>query len=268
MLAGVSLEAAAGECVHVLGPNGSGKTTLLRVIAGLLLPEAGQVACNGRDTRADRDAWCAAFSYLAHSDGLKPELTAGENLAFEVGLRRDVSQSEIEGALADLGVAHARNQLVATLSAGQRRRVAFARIMLAGAPLWILDEPYTNLDRDGSVFVSAIIGRAPGCRRGGAHRSAPATRDPGSPSTQPRARRMSRTTTLSAALLVYRRDLLLAQRHWGQVAQPLVFFVMVATLFPLALSPELSELRRDRQRSAVGRSAARVAARARAAVSF
>ena len=159
MLAGVSLEAAAGECVHVLGPNGSGKTTLLRVIAGLLLPEAGQVACNGRDTRADRDAWCAAFSYLAHSDGVKPELTAGENLAHEVGLRRRVSEAEIEGALGDLGIAHARNQLVATLSAGQRRRVAFARIMLAGAPLWILDEPYTNLDRDGAVFVSAIIGR-------------------------------------------------------------------------------------------------------------
>ena len=159
VLAGVSLEAAAGECVHVLGPNGSGKTTLLRVIAGLLLPEAGQVACNGRDTRADRDAWSAAFSYLAHSDGLKPELTAGENLAFEVGLRRRVSQAEVDGALGDLGIAHARNQLVATLSAGQCRRVAFARIMLSGAPLWILDEPYTNLDRDGSVFASAIIGR-------------------------------------------------------------------------------------------------------------
>ena len=159
VLAGVSLEAAPGECVHVLGPNGSGKTTLLRVISGLLVPEAGQVACNGRDTRADRDAWSAAFSYLAHSDGLKPELTAGENLDFEVGLRRRVSPAEIEGALGDLGVVHVHNQLVATLSAGQRRRVAFARIMLAGAPRWILDEPYTNLDRDGTVFASAIIGR-------------------------------------------------------------------------------------------------------------
>ncbi len=159
MLAGVALEAAAGECVHVLGPNGSGKTTLLRVIAGLLHPEAGRVTFNGRDTRADRDAWCAAFAYLAHSDGLKPELTAGENLGFEVGLRRRLTGAEIEAALSDLGIAHVRGQLAATLSAGQRRRVAFARIMLSGAPLWILDEPYTNLDRDGSVFVSAVIGR-------------------------------------------------------------------------------------------------------------
>ncbi len=159
MLANVALEAAAGECVHVLGPNGSGKTTLLRVVAGLLLPEAGQVACNGRDTRADRDAWCAAFSYLAHSDALKPELTVRENLAFETGLRRALRDGEIDGVLTDLGIAHARDQLAATLSAGQRRRVAFARVMLAGAPLWILDEPYTNLDRDGTVLVSAIIGR-------------------------------------------------------------------------------------------------------------
>lgn len=159
MLAGASLEAAAGECVHILGPNGSGKTTLLRVIAGLLLPEGGRVACGGRDTRADRDAWSATFSYLAHSDGLKPELSARENLAFDTGLRRRPGAGEIETALADLGAAQSLERPTATLSAGQRRRIAFARVMLAQVPLWLLDEPYTNLDRDGSVLVSAVIGR-------------------------------------------------------------------------------------------------------------
>ena len=159
MLAGVSVEAVAGECVHILGPNGSGKTTLLRVIAGLLSPEAGRVECNGRDTRTDRDAWYGNFTYLAHSDGLKPELSARENLAFETGLRRSVRGGEIETALADLGVAQTLDRPAGTLSAGQRRRIAFARVMLADAPLWLLDEPYTNLDRDGSVLVSAIIGR-------------------------------------------------------------------------------------------------------------
>ena len=159
VLAGVSFDAAAGECVHVLGPNGSGKTTLLRVVAGLLWPEQGRVECNGRDTRADRDAWCASFSYLAHSDGLKPELTAGENLAFETGLRRSLRSGEIAAALGDLGLAQVLDQPAATLSAGQRRRVAIARVTLAGAPLWILDEPYTNLDRDGAVLVAAIIAR-------------------------------------------------------------------------------------------------------------
>jgi heme exporter protein A len=148
VLAGVSLEAAAGECVHILGPNGSGKTTLLRVVAGLLSPEAGRIECNGQDTRSDRDAWCGSFAYLAHSDGLKPELSARENLAFETGLRRVVRGGEVETALADLGIAHALDRPAATLSAGQRRRVAFARVMLADAPLWLLDEPYTNLDRE------------------------------------------------------------------------------------------------------------------------
>ena len=168
----------------MLGPNGSGKTTLLRVIAGLLQAEEGQVACNGRDTRADRDAWCATFSYLAHSDGLKPELTAHENLAFEIGLRRPLRPGEIESALADLGIAHTRDQLTATLSAGQRRRLAFARVMLAGAPLWILDEPYTNLDRDGTVLVSAIIGRH--LDRGGAALIA-AHQPPAIPGHRPRS---------------------------------------------------------------------------------
>jgi heme exporter protein A len=159
VLPGVSVEATAGECVHVLGPNGSGKTTLLRAIAGLLTPEAGRVECNGRDTRADRDAWCAVFTYLAHNDGLKPELSVRENLAFETALRRELGSGDIGAALADLGIADCSERLAATLSAGQRRRAAFARVMLAGAALWILDEPYTHLDRDGSVIVSAIIGR-------------------------------------------------------------------------------------------------------------
>jgi heme exporter protein A len=159
VLAGVSIEAEAGECVHVVGPNGSGKTTLLRVIAGLLTPESGRVEYGARDTRVDRDAWCGSFSYLAHSDGLKPELSARENLAFETGLRRSVKAGEIETALTDLGIAQAIDRPASTLSAGQRRRVAFARVMLAEVPVWLLDEPYTNLDRDGSVLVSSVIGR-------------------------------------------------------------------------------------------------------------
>ncbi|MGH8244689.1 MAG: heme ABC exporter ATP-binding protein CcmA, partial [Steroidobacteraceae bacterium] len=146
VLAGLSLDVGTGDCVHVLGPNGSGKTTLLRVVAGLVTPEAGTVEWCGRQTRDQRDAWCAAFSYLAHSDALKPELTARENLFFEARLRRRVQDSEIDVALAQVGLVQAHDQLAGTLSAGQRRRLAMARVTLAGAPLWILDEPYTNLD--------------------------------------------------------------------------------------------------------------------------
>jgi len=158
VLADVSLEVGATECLHLLGPNGSGKTTLLRVITGLLSPEQGLVAWGGRDTRSDRDAWRANFSYLGHSDGLKPELTAGENLTFETSLRRPLQGGEVEAALERVGLAAARDLAAGILSAGQRRRLAMARVMLAAAPLWMLDEPYTNLDADGSTLVAGIIG--------------------------------------------------------------------------------------------------------------
>lgn len=159
VLAGVSLELRAGECLHVLGPNGAGKTTLLRVIAGLLTPEQGSVEWGGRPAQSDRDAWFASFSYLAHSDGLKPELSCRENLAFDVGMRRAVTAAEIGDALERVGLEAAHAQPAGTLSAGQRRRLALARVQLSAAPLWILDEPYTNLDAAGAELVSAVIGR-------------------------------------------------------------------------------------------------------------
>jgi heme exporter protein A len=159
VLAGVSFTLAAGECLHVLGPNGSGKTTLLRVVAGLLEPEEGSLEWGGRPTRLQRDAWCASFSYLAHSDGLKPELTARENLEFETGLRRRAPAAAFDEALSQMGIQAASGQLAGILSAGQRRRLAFARVVLAAAPLWILDEPYTNLDASGAALVSQVIAR-------------------------------------------------------------------------------------------------------------
>ncbi len=158
VLGGVSVEAAAGDCVHVAGPNGSGKTTLLRVLAGFLEPEQGTVTWGGRPIGTDRDAYHASFSYLAHSDGLKPELTARENLAFEVGLRRRLGATESDEMLARVGLAVARDHVAAVLSAGQRRRLAMARVMLTAAPLWLLDEPFTNLDSAGVTLVSAMIG--------------------------------------------------------------------------------------------------------------
>lgn len=157
MLRGVSIDAAAGDCVHVAGPNGSGKTTLLRVIAGLLTPEQGSVTWHGRPIAADRDAYSGSFSYLGHSDGLKPEFTAHENLAYEVGLRRKLGASSIDETLARVGLTQSRDQPARSLSAGQRRRLAMARVLLTAAPLWILDEPFTNLDNAGMNFLSEVI---------------------------------------------------------------------------------------------------------------
>ena len=159
VLADVSLEVDATECLHLLGPNGAGKTTLLRVITGLLSPERGRMAWGGRDTCSDRDGWRASFSYLGHSDGLKPELTSRENLAFETGFRHRLRDGEIDAALEQVGLAASRDLPAGVLSAGQRRRLAMARVMLAAAPLWILDEPYTNLDAGGTTLVSGVVGR-------------------------------------------------------------------------------------------------------------
>jgi heme exporter protein A len=155
----LSVEALAGDCVHVAGPNGSGKTTLLRVLAGFLHPEKGSVTWGSRPITSEQDAYRATLGYLGHSDGLKPELTARENLFFGVGLRRRLGRDELERTLSEVGLESSRDRPAAQLSAGQRRRLAMARIVLTVAPLWLLDEPFTNLDADGIAVTSTLISR-------------------------------------------------------------------------------------------------------------
>jgi heme exporter protein A len=157
VLRGLSVEAASGDCVHLAGPNGSGKTTLLRVLAGLLTPEQGSISWRGRPIAADRDAYATSISYLGHSDGLKPDFTAHENLAFECGLRRVLAAHEIDSVLGRVGLAGAREQPARSLSAGQRRRLATARVILSHATLWLLDEPFTNLDADGVQMLAGVV---------------------------------------------------------------------------------------------------------------
>lgn len=157
VLRGVSFEIRAQDLVHVAGANGAGKTTLLRVCAGLLTPEQGAVHWQSRPITADRDAYAAATCYLGHSDGLKPDFTAHENLAYEVGLRRVLGAGEIDAVLDRVGLTGSREQPARSLSAGQRRRLALARVILADAAFWILDEPFTNLDADGVAMVAGIV---------------------------------------------------------------------------------------------------------------
>jgi heme exporter protein A len=157
VLKGVSLRVSPGELVHVSGPNGTGKTTLLRVITGLLHPEQGTVTWCSKAIDRFRSEYQAQLTYLSHEPALKADLTALENLRFAVGLKRRVSPAELREALRHTGVAHCADLPARVLSAGQRRRVGMARVLAMGASLWLLDEPFANLDAQGSELVSELL---------------------------------------------------------------------------------------------------------------
>ncbi len=157
VLRGVDFRLGRGELLHVTGPNGSGKTTLLRVASGLLRPEQGRVAWGGRSIVVVRAEFQRALAYASHDAALKSDLTALENLRFTVGLKRRVSDRELEAGLARVGVAGCARLPARVLSAGQRRRVAMARVLAMDAALWLLDEPYANLDAAGAALLSALL---------------------------------------------------------------------------------------------------------------
>jgi len=148
VLKGVSLDLKPRELMHIRGPNGTGKTTLLRVICGLLRPEQGRVAWFGESIASVRAEYQSALAYASHEPALKADLTPLENLRFMVGLKRRVTLPELRQSLERTGVA---------LSAGQRRRVVMARVLAVRATLWLLDEPFTNLDSAGSDLLSALL---------------------------------------------------------------------------------------------------------------
>ena len=157
VLKGVSIEVLPGELLHVTGPNGTGKTTLLRVVTGLLRPESGAVSWQGAAIVATRSSYQQALAYASHEPALKSDLTALENLRFMVGLRRRTTQRELLASLERTGVAGCADLPARNLSAGQRRRVAMARVLACRAPLWLLDEPYANLDTAGSSVLSQLL---------------------------------------------------------------------------------------------------------------
>jgi heme exporter protein A len=159
VLRGLALEVAGGEVLQVTGANGAGKTSLLRALCGMLYLEEGRVTWSGRDVREDMPAFHASLTYLGHEPPLKADLTAGENLRYWVGLRRRVTRRQVAGALESVGAPGLDERLVRTLSAGQKRRVTLAALVLFAAPLWLLDEPTTNLDAEGQKLVGELIER-------------------------------------------------------------------------------------------------------------
>lgn len=145
----------AGEALLVLGSNGAGKTTLLRVLAGLLTASDGDVLIDGE--RPLRAKLAVSVAYLSHHLGHKGDLTAQENLAFAVGLAGQRPRITTTHALASVGLAGYEDTPARKLSAGQRKRLSLARLLLVPARLWLLDEPYANLDLEGITLVNRLI---------------------------------------------------------------------------------------------------------------
>ena len=155
IFSGVQLSLGTGEALAVRGPNGAGKSSLLRILAGLLPPASGLCRIEGVDEDTPLSE-CA--HYLGHRDALKPTLSPLAYLRFWQALLGQPAASPDE-ALARVGLAHAAVLPSAWLSAGQRRRLALARLLVAKRPLWLLDEPTTALDAVSEHMFSGMVAR-------------------------------------------------------------------------------------------------------------
>jgi heme exporter protein A len=149
----LSFGVEAGEALVLVGPNGAGKTTLIRCIAGLLRPSAGQIRLEGAQPERTLGEEC---HYVGHLNGVKASLTVEENATFWSRYLGGASE-QIEPALATFGLVTARNLPAGYLSAGQRRRLALARLLLAARPVWLLDEPAVSLDRAAQQTLTTVV---------------------------------------------------------------------------------------------------------------
>lgn len=148
-----------GKVLQVAGPNGSGKTSLLRILAGLLPAAAGDVHYGGESifSGAGRERWRLSRLYIGHAPAVKAALTPEENLAWLCALSEPASRESIWAALAEVGLRGFEDVPCQNLSAGQQRRVALARLYLERHPVWILDEPFTAIDRKGVAALEAQV---------------------------------------------------------------------------------------------------------------
>ncbi len=143
----------AGEVAHVAGLNGAGKTTLLRAIAGLFQSESGEITLNGKPIPEQQ----ARIAYLGHKIALKGNLTARENLEFAENIQGEYSGISVDCSINLLNAKDYCDTPVAQLSAGQKQRIALARVVRTDTWLWLLDEPATALDSDGIRILQRLI---------------------------------------------------------------------------------------------------------------
>jgi heme exporter protein A len=160
LFSGVSFAVRAGAGLLVQGANGSGKTSLLRILVGLSPPAHGQVAWDGRPIRSLGEAYRRAVLWCGHANALKDDLSALENVRAAAALAgRPIAADEARAALERAGVGGQAELPARSLSQGQKRRTALARLLFAHAALWVLDEPVAALDAGGVDWLAAALDR-------------------------------------------------------------------------------------------------------------
>jgi heme exporter protein A len=155
VFSGVSFRAGPGDYVELTGPNGAGKTSLLRALAGLLRPREGSIRISSNLGPLDRDASAVAIHLSGHQDGLKPSLTALSHARFWAGL---LGGGDAIAALQRAGLGKLMERPAHTLSAGQKRRLALTRLLIAPRSIWLLDEPAAALDVQGRAWLLGVVG--------------------------------------------------------------------------------------------------------------
>lgn len=159
LFAGLSFRLLPGEILQITGPNGAGKTTLLNMIVGLASSEAGEIAWRGRPLVDDPTGFAKDTLWLGHLPGLKLMLTARENLRWMAQLAgKPLTDDRLEAALKNVRLSGYEDVPLARMSAGQKRRVGLARLFAEDKPLWVLDEPFTAIDRAGVGELEAWLG--------------------------------------------------------------------------------------------------------------
>jgi heme exporter protein A len=152
----LSLEVNSGDIVQVEGPNGSGKTSLLRILSGLSQPYDGQVLYKNQLINYCREVFHQNLLYVGHLPGVKGEMTAEENLDFNLALHGNKTKDTL-AFLAKVNLSGFEDSLASHLSAGQHRRITLARLYQSNAPIWILDEPFTAIDKQGVASLEQLF---------------------------------------------------------------------------------------------------------------
>jgi len=147
----------SGQALFIEGRNGSGKTSLIRILTGLRQPESGTVMWCGDNITHLGHEYCRQFVYVGHLNGVKENLTVLENLKMACVLGQTSSGVTLAEALKQVHLTHFEESMVHTLSAGQHRRLALARMLVIGSPLWIMDEPFTALDKYGVELFEGLL---------------------------------------------------------------------------------------------------------------